>query len=111
MLPGPLAVDEDTESFFEGEIVEGGLLKLIFKSLGHPEEFHGIEFIEGLFVKHRFDSFHYFGFLTIKNHSSSSLWQCGKTSGFFPVSQGREPCWLSTEAVGKGCLRDTAHGF
>jgi hypothetical protein len=62
LFPGPLAVDEDSESFFEGEIVEGGLVELIFKALGHSEEFHGVEFIEGLFIEHRLDSFLCFDF-------------------------------------------------
>jgi hypothetical protein len=54
LLPGPLAIHEDAEAFIEGEILEGGLLYLFFKPLGHPEELHGIEFIEGLFIEHGF---------------------------------------------------------
>ena len=36
---GPLAVDEETEAFFEGEVVEIRLLDLFFKAFGHAEEF------------------------------------------------------------------------
>jgi hypothetical protein len=88
LLPGPLAVDEDTESFFEGEIVEGGLFKLIFKSLGHPEEFHSIEFIEGLFIKHRFDSFHSFGFFDHKKSFVLAFVEMWENLRFFQVLVG-----------------------
>jgi hypothetical protein len=51
-LPGPLTVNEDTKAFIEGEILEGRLLGLFFKGLGHAEKFHAIEFVKGLFVEH-----------------------------------------------------------
>jgi hypothetical protein len=51
-LPGPLTVNEDTKAVIEGEILEGRLLGLFFKGLGHAEKFHAIEFVKGLFIEH-----------------------------------------------------------
>jgi hypothetical protein len=56
---GPLAVHDQTETLFEGEVMEIGLLELFFKAFGHAEEFQAIEFIEGLFVEHGLFSFHW----------------------------------------------------
>jgi hypothetical protein len=52
LLPGPLSIHEDAEAFLEREVPEGRLFQLFLKAIGHPGEFHRVEFIKGLFVKH-----------------------------------------------------------
>lgn len=52
LFPCPLTIDQHPEALLEGEVMEGGLLQMFFKSLSHSDELHGVKFIEGLFIKH-----------------------------------------------------------
>jgi len=52
LLEGPLLVYKEREAVLELQVVGSGLPELIFESLGHAIEFHGIEFFDGLFGKH-----------------------------------------------------------
>jgi hypothetical protein len=54
LLPDPLAVGQHGKAFLEGEIPEGRLFELFFKAFGHPDKFHRVEFIKGLFIEHDF---------------------------------------------------------
>jgi hypothetical protein len=51
-FPDLLAIHEKTQTFLEREGVEGGLLELFLEALGHADELHEIEFVEGLFIEH-----------------------------------------------------------
>jgi len=45
LLPGPLTIDDEGDSFLEGQILGVRLVDQLFKSIGHAIELHGVEFI------------------------------------------------------------------
>jgi hypothetical protein len=51
-FPGPLPIDQQSESVFEAELRHTGHLELLFEGLGHGVELHGLELFDGLFIEH-----------------------------------------------------------
>jgi len=45
LLPSPLTIDDESDSFLEGQILGVRLVDQLFKSIGHAIELHGVEFV------------------------------------------------------------------
>ena len=45
LLPSPLTIDDEGDSFLEGQILGVRLLDQLFKGIGHAIELHGVEFV------------------------------------------------------------------
>lgn len=51
-LPGPLPVNQQGETLFEGQLCEIRLKELLLEGLGHAVELHVVELFDGLFIKY-----------------------------------------------------------
>ena len=45
LLPSPLTIDDEGDSFLEGQILGVRLLDQLFERIGHAIELHGVEFV------------------------------------------------------------------
>jgi hypothetical protein len=45
LLPGPLTIDDESDSFLEGQILGVRLLDELLESIGHAVELHGVEVV------------------------------------------------------------------
>jgi len=45
LLPSPLTIDDEGDSFLEGQILGVRLLDQLFERIGHAVELHGVEFV------------------------------------------------------------------